>query len=892
MGVEAGFTICSYCGNRAVDEDEFCSHVKYHKGRVLPRINAKTGAHEDVLVYEKCHKLGFFELSFVFDPADETAVVSRVLHANHRTAQDYGPASLAEHQLAQQWLAEHPLAQQWLAEHQLAQEWLAEHPTASPGVIPEPEIPERQGRRRRAQQQQQQIPGELQEYYEMPSPALPSPMMPQASVGGPVMPPPPPNTRFPDEGFQLDERTGRRRHAYGEEEAPEDVDTLRDDDDAHDGDFKHYVESPKELRGPDLDMSQRLDRAQEEEGLDVDRRVEDVEEVGGPPMPSRNARRKRRVPARRRRYAGEHDWDYDDYGNALGPRAESRHEDYSEPPYRGHPGDYPPQRRGRMSNVLIDPRTGRRYYAAEDFPPDDGGPPPDDGGGDLPPWLQGDQGDGGPPPDEDEDDFGDEDEGDEGDGGPPPDESDEDLISEAEEDLERAEEEEGGGDEEEGPEDEGEGDYGPEGEEDEEPEDHGGEIPPQFLGRHGNYRSSHQKKRRARRGRAMSLAQRSRVASVGRRVHYADDSGHTDGGPYDENNQGDQEEVFISDTPGAEAVAVPTPGDGTISNTENNLVARIRRRSNELRRDVIAYEQITGRRITADEAVETPDEVHPSVNTGPGGQEAANSGDFESLDLDDKETQPGGTTASLAPFQAFNTWLYNTTGRTANQHPNALFLRRQAARFCQASGYSVESLFPALGMVLREARMNEGRTAMRRRADESLEVAAPQDRIDVEAPVRDTTDADAQASQFDLGDFGDNAGDSLADPNLDTDSQIWAPDETPAGFDKGGSNRKADGILAVRYAEAFIQAGLAPNTPEEKWKIAGLAQTMRHGTIVDRTRLLDAVNTVHQASRRRTAGVSGAGRGIPQGFGGRRITAGNGAGAASDIATDSAIFLK
>jgi hypothetical protein len=67
---------------------------------------------------------------------------------------------------------------------------------------------------------------------------------------------------------------------------------------------------------------------------------------------------------------------------------------------------------------------------------------------------------------------------------------------------------------------------------------------------------------------------------------------------------------------------------------------------------------------------------------------------------------------------------------------------------------------------------------------------------------------------------------------------------------------------------------------------------MRHGTIVDRIRLLDAVNTVHQASRRRTAGVSGAGRGIPQGFGGRQMTAANGGGAASDIATDSAIFLK
>ena len=82
MGVEAGFTICSYCGNKAVDEPEFCDHVKFHKGEKLSR-TSKTGKKEEVLVYEKCYKLGFFELSFVFDPADETALVSRVIAANH-----------------------------------------------------------------------------------------------------------------------------------------------------------------------------------------------------------------------------------------------------------------------------------------------------------------------------------------------------------------------------------------------------------------------------------------------------------------------------------------------------------------------------------------------------------------------------------------------------------------------------------------------------------------------------------------------------------------------------------------------------------------------------------------------------------------------------------------
>ena len=96
----------------------------------------------------------------------------------------------------------------------------------------------------------------------------------------------------------------------------------------------------------------------------------------------------------------------------------------------------------------------------------------------------------------------------------------------------------------------------------------------------------------------MSLAQRTRVAAAQRpRHHYADDSGHFDGGPYDENNQGEQEDVFLSDTPPAESVAAPRPGDSPISNTGTNRVGRLPRRNYEQKRDLIAYEQITGKRV-------------------------------------------------------------------------------------------------------------------------------------------------------------------------------------------------------------------------------------------------------------------------------------------------------
>lgn len=154
---------------------------------------------------------------------------------------------------------------------------------------------------------------------------------------------------------------------------------------------------------------------------------------------------------------------------------------------------------------------------------------------------------------------------------------------------------------------------------------------------------------------------------------------------------------------------------------------------------------------------------------------------------------------------------------------------------------------------------------MKRRADESLEVAAPQDRWDVETPVSDITDAEAQASQYDLGDFGSNAGDSIADPNLETDSQIWAPGEGDSGTKS--ANRKADAVAAVRYAEAYINAGLPHR---DKWQLVAQAQTMRHAMVVDRTRVLEAVveaNTQRSRTRKVAAAVSrGTANGLPRGM--------------------------
>ena len=682
------------------------------------------------------------------------------------------------------------------------------------------------------------------------------------------------------------------RLAYGECEAPEDVDTLRDEEDDDNDDFKHYVQSPKELQGPDLDQTKRLDRAQESEGLDADRRAESVEDVSGPPtggndMASRNARRARR---RTRRQAD---------GPPVDPSMMG-----GDPSVGGDPslgGGAPPAgppvsdeeliQEAEQDLELAEHQDGRNGYVDEDEAEEDEdegysddeddeseddedyedeGEESEEDSDDLPPWLAEAQG------------------GEEDDSLPPPPDdrqarrrwaTDYDTTNDP-------------GFWPNGPGNQGGtgqtmGEWAKENPADVATlKDRGVNI---GASRNGNRGVSNQKNRRE--GVPMSLSQRGRVASSGARRHFrADDSGHTDGGPYGDDSQGTNEEVFLSQTPAAEAVVAPVPGDGTISNTENTLVAkklqrRIQERNAELRRDLIAYEQITGRRVMG-EAVETPDQVDPALS---GTDQQDLKGDFESLGEAPTETQPKD--ASVRAFRAFDNWLQQTTGRTARQHGNPNFIRRSAARFCQASGISVESMFPALGTVLREARRNESsnrRSAMRRYADESLDVAAPQGRIDVEAPVTNTTDADAQASQFDLGDFGNNAGDNVADPELSADSQIWAPGE---GEQVKSSNRKADGLTAVRYAEAYIAAGLAPNTAEEKWKIAGLAQTMRHGTIVDRTRLLDAINTQRAASARRTA-ARGTGRSVPPGFGQRQLTAGSARDAANDLSTDAALFFK
>lgn len=74
MGADVAFTRCSFCGNDAKDVHEYCEHIPHLKGQVLSTI--KNGRKIEGLVHEICYGHNFFEISFVFDPADESAWIT------------------------------------------------------------------------------------------------------------------------------------------------------------------------------------------------------------------------------------------------------------------------------------------------------------------------------------------------------------------------------------------------------------------------------------------------------------------------------------------------------------------------------------------------------------------------------------------------------------------------------------------------------------------------------------------------------------------------------------------------------------------------------------------------------------------------------------------------
>jgi hypothetical protein len=79
MGCDVERSVCNICKNSATSPDEYCKHVQM-KGAEFPFIDERTGRKTSKKSYEDCYGIKFFEISAVFDPADETALTREIRH--------------------------------------------------------------------------------------------------------------------------------------------------------------------------------------------------------------------------------------------------------------------------------------------------------------------------------------------------------------------------------------------------------------------------------------------------------------------------------------------------------------------------------------------------------------------------------------------------------------------------------------------------------------------------------------------------------------------------------------------------------------------------------------------------------------------------------------------
>jgi hypothetical protein len=75
MGANIERSVCSVCENEASAPSQYCDHIK-QKGATF-EITADNGEKIQKMAYEDCYGVNFFEISFVFDPADETAKIGK-----------------------------------------------------------------------------------------------------------------------------------------------------------------------------------------------------------------------------------------------------------------------------------------------------------------------------------------------------------------------------------------------------------------------------------------------------------------------------------------------------------------------------------------------------------------------------------------------------------------------------------------------------------------------------------------------------------------------------------------------------------------------------------------------------------------------------------------------
>lgn len=78
MGCDVEKTICNICKNAATAPSEFCDHIRM-KGATFDYKDSSTNERTSRKSYENCYGIKFFEISAVFDPADETALIRELI---------------------------------------------------------------------------------------------------------------------------------------------------------------------------------------------------------------------------------------------------------------------------------------------------------------------------------------------------------------------------------------------------------------------------------------------------------------------------------------------------------------------------------------------------------------------------------------------------------------------------------------------------------------------------------------------------------------------------------------------------------------------------------------------------------------------------------------------
>lgn len=94
MGANVERTQCNICSNWATSVQEYCDHIK-SKGASFDFFESSTGSRSSRKSYEDCYDVHFFEISYVFDPADSTALVlDKISKAKTALIHEHHPAEI------------------------------------------------------------------------------------------------------------------------------------------------------------------------------------------------------------------------------------------------------------------------------------------------------------------------------------------------------------------------------------------------------------------------------------------------------------------------------------------------------------------------------------------------------------------------------------------------------------------------------------------------------------------------------------------------------------------------------------------------------------------------------------------------------------------------------